>query len=193
MVEARRRSEASRLAILSSCSSLMRQLGPSAVTIEGVARLAGVGKQTIYRWWSSRGALLVDALLVERDQPDLSFPDTNDLTSDLESALINVTRVLMAPEYGPMLAAVLGEMQRDPQLRDAFNEAVFGPVRRRHRERLRQARESGQLATPQSDDTVLDAAFGPLWFRLLTRPEALNEQFARDVAAIVSSVVQRTQ
>lgn len=165
----------------------MRERGATAVTIEGVAKRAGVGKQTIYRWWPSRGLLLVDSLLVARSELASELPDTGDLGADLETVLIGVARVMADPQRGSVLSSVLSEMQHDNQLRTAFDEAVFEPIRARHRRRLTHAREAGQLTSDLDDDTLLDLAFGPLWFRLLTRPHTVTEQFARDIARHVTS------
>ena len=166
----------------------MAARGPAAVSIEGVARAAGVGKQTIYRWWPSRGALLVDAMVAGRGRVEIGVVDTGDLAADLRAMLVAVVRVITG-EHGPLLASLLGEMQQDSQLRAAFDEAIFEPVRSSYRDRLATAR--GTDAAPGAggwpdDDTILDLAFGPLWFRLLTRPDHLGEGFAHDVAALVA-------
>lgn len=166
----------------------MAARGPAAVSIEGVARAAGVGKQTIYRWWPSRGALLVDAMVAGRGRVEIGVVDTGDLVSDLRAMLVSVIRVITG-EHGPLLASLLGEMQQDAQLRTAFDEAIFEPVRSSYRTRLARARETlapdGPAGWPD-DDTILDLAFGPLWFRLLTRPGHLDEGFAHDVADLVA-------
>jgi AcrR family transcriptional regulator len=184
----RRRSAAAQEAILRSCAELIRAKGPAAVSIEGVARAAGVGKQTIYRWWPSRGALLVDTMIAGRDRVAIGIPDTGDLGRDLRAVLVAVVRVITS-DQGPLLASVLGEMQQDPQLRAAFDTAIFEPVRSSYRARLAAAREAlagqGAAAVWPDDDTVLDLAFGPLWFRALTRPDQVDERFAHDVADLV--------
>jgi AcrR family transcriptional regulator len=184
----RRRSASAQAAVLRSCAEIMRDRGPAAVSIEGVARAAGVGKQTIYRWWPSRGALLVDAMVAGRGRVEIGVVDTGDLAADLRAMLVAVVRVITG-EHGPLLASLLGEMQQDPQLRAAFDEAIFEPVRGSYRARLAAAREAdgadGAHDWPD-DDTVLDLAFGPLWFRLLTRPDHIDEGFAHDVAGLVA-------
>jgi AcrR family transcriptional regulator len=174
-------------AVLRSCAEIMRARGPAAVSIEGVARAAGVGKQTIYRWWPSRGALLVDAMVAGRGEVEIGVVDSGDLGTDLRAMLVAVVRVITG-EHGPLLASLLGEMQQDPQLRAAFDEAIFEPVRGSYRTRLETARGSaaGDLTAWPDDDTILDLAFGPLWFRLLTRPQHLDEGFAHDVADLVA-------
>jgi AcrR family transcriptional regulator len=186
VVDPRRRSAASEEAVLRSCAQIMAARGPAAVSIEGVAKAAGVGKQTIYRWWPSRGALLVDAMVWGRGQVEIGVVDTGDLAADLRAMLVAVIRVITG-EHGPLLASLLGEMQQDAALRAAFDAAIFEPVRSSYRTRLAAARGSSTGAVDwPDDDTILDLAFGPLWFRLLTRPEHLEERFAHDVADLVA-------
>ncbi|GAB3885912.1 hypothetical protein GCM10027612_22110 [Microbispora bryophytorum subsp. camponoti] len=60
----RRRSETSRRAILTAAFELVGEVGYAKLSIEGIAARAGVGKQTIYRWWPSKGAVLFDAFLM---------------------------------------------------------------------------------------------------------------------------------
>jgi AcrR family transcriptional regulator len=182
-----RRSERSRRAIVSAAVDLVHEIGYRKLTIEAIAARAGVGKQTIYRWWPSRGALLVDAMVAGRGRVEIGVVDTGDLAADLRAMLVAVVRVITG-EHGPLLASLLGEMQQDPQLRAAFDEAIFEPVRSSYRARLSAAREAAADSANDwpDDDTVLDLAFGPLWFRLLTRPDHLDEGFAHDVAGLVA-------
>src|SRR5690606_25306680 len=74
----RRRSERSRRAILDAARTLVAETGYPKLTIEAVAARAGVGKQTIYRWWPSKGALLLDAVLAlsQTAEGDITLPDT---------------------------------------------------------------------------------------------------------------------
>src|ERR1700694_1512331 len=71
----RRRSEASRKAILDATYELLKTIGFHQMSIEGVASRAGVGKATIYRWWSSKGVLAVEAFM-EAISPSIAFRET---------------------------------------------------------------------------------------------------------------------
>ena len=84
-----RRNERSRRAILDAALELATELGYQKLTIESVAARAGVGKQTIYRWWPSKGAVLFDALLARTQDTDGAgaLPDTGDLVADLKAVL----------------------------------------------------------------------------------------------------------
>jgi AcrR family transcriptional regulator len=184
LVEASRRRRSSHRAILAATRELIRERGYGSLTIEGVAARAGVGKQTIYRWWPSKGAVAIEALLDEIELA-IEFPDTGDLSRDLGALLARVAKLLGAPATGPPLTALLADTQHDDALREIWRQQVFGPIRGRYLERVAAAREAGQLPADVADDEILDCAFGPLWFRALTRPEAMNEAFGPTVARVV--------
>ena len=88
-----RRSERSRRAIYDAALALVGEVGYAKATVEGIAARAGVGKQTIYRWWPSKGAVLLEAFLDLSDQAARAaddgqgmheIPDTGDLEADLK-------------------------------------------------------------------------------------------------------------
>lgn len=90
--DAGRRSERSRRAILDAALALLGEAGYNKLTIEAIAARAGVGKQTIYRWWPSKAAVLLDASLALAGEPDAEggwagLPDTGDLAADLKLVL----------------------------------------------------------------------------------------------------------
>src|ERR1700719_3860278 len=79
----RRRSEKSRTAIVGATRELLLERGFDGTSIEAVAARAGVGKQTIYRWWPSRPALVADVLLEDADKILEPVRHTDDLVADL--------------------------------------------------------------------------------------------------------------
>ncbi len=180
----RRRRDSSHRAILAATRDLVREHGYAALTIEGVAARAGVGKQTIYRWWPSKGAVAIEAFLDEV-QTAIEFPDSGDLRRDLAALLASVAALLSDPAWGPPLTALLAETQHDAALREIYQERLFRPIRGIYLRRLAAAREAGQLPADVQDDEVLDCAFGPLWFRALTRPDQMKEDFGRTIARVI--------
>ena len=79
----RRRSQKSRTAIVTATRELLLERGFDGLTIEAVAARAGVGKQTIYRWWPSRPALVADVMLEDADKILASVDHTDDVSADL--------------------------------------------------------------------------------------------------------------
>jgi len=189
---ASRRSERSRLAILDAALALCAEQGYANLSVEAVAARAGVGKQTIYRWWPSKGAVLLDAL-VRESAPHAPIPDTGDVVADLGTIVLSVIELFTHPDFGPHLAALIGDAQRDPALAPALLEHFIRPRRAPIAERLQRAQRLGQLPASLDVDAVLEVIFGALYHRLLLRNGPLDPAYASFVVNIVLSGCSATQ
>ncbi|AVT29973.1 TetR family transcriptional regulator [Plantactinospora sp. BC1] len=181
-----RRREASRRAILTAAFELMQEVGYAKFSIEGIAARAGVGKQTIYRWWPSKGAVLFDAFLVlsegnEGEPPTL--PDTGDLEADLTAVLRATVDELNDPRYEQPMRALATEIAHDPELAAAYAERLDGPLKEAKRQRLRSAQQVGQLAEDLDLDVAVELIWGPLLNRWLQRSGPLTPDYADRVVA----------
>ncbi|MDO3701859.1 TetR/AcrR family transcriptional regulator [Micromonospora sp. C28SCA-DRY-2] len=180
-----RRSQAARRAILTAALDLVSELGYAKLSIEGIASAAGVGKQTIYRWWPSKGALLFDAFLTlttdGQDVGEAALPDTGDLAGDLKAVLRATVEELNDPRYDQPMRALHTEVVHDPALAAAYQERLDGPLRELKKERLRAARRAGQLAEDVDLDVAVDLLFGPILNRWLQRTGPLTAEYADQV------------
>jgi len=181
---ASRRRESSRLAILDAVLALCREEGYAGLSIEAIAARAGVGKQTIYRWWPSKGAVLLEAL--DREAAGwAAFPDTGDLVADVRTTIGDVVRFQADPDLGPPFAALIAEAQQDPTIGPLLQERFFRPRRAPLVARLRRAQEAGQLPATLDVEAVLEVVFGALFHRLLLRSGPLDAAYAAFVVEIV--------
>ncbi|WP_414171669.1 TetR/AcrR family transcriptional regulator [Clavibacter tessellarius] len=138
------RSEAAREAILGATVRLIHAVGYDHLTIEGVAKEAGVGKQTIYRWWPSRGALIAECMTEGRLIPvEFAVPDTGDLLADIERWLTGVLAVLDAPTGGPLVRSLVAAAAEDEAVGDSLSASLG--VDRDLSERLASGIRAGQL------------------------------------------------
>ncbi|WP_372467935.1 TetR/AcrR family transcriptional regulator [Microbacterium maritypicum] len=138
------RSTAAREAILDATSRLFHAQGYDRLTIEGIAKEAGVGKQTIYRWWPSRGALIADCLVDGRLIPvDFVVPDTGDLLADVETWLRSVLSILEAPQGDALLRSLVAAAADDADVGVHLSESLG--VEQHLSERLRGGIRDGQL------------------------------------------------
>src|SRR6201992_2010275 len=126
-----RSAEADRVS-LAATVDLLAERGLAAMSIEEVAARAGVGKTTIYRRWTSKGLLALDAFVISfrAEQP---LPDTGTLRGDLLSALHAWVRAVTQTAMGPMLTGLIAEAQHDPELRGAWRGRGRAPPRAPHR------------------------------------------------------------
>lgn len=82
----RPRSEEAHQRILQATSRLLSQTSYELITVERIAAEAGVGKQTIYRWWPNKPAVVLEAVLSGyADLQLVPMPDTGDLSADLHT------------------------------------------------------------------------------------------------------------
>ena len=142
----RRRSEKSRVAIVTATRDLLLERGFDGTSIEAVAARAGVGKQTIYRWWPSRPALVADVLLEDADKIIASVTHTDDLVADLVRWVGKLAATLTTESGSAMLriltVACMEHEDTAVRLRAGFSAPLLDSVqdsvaggghRRRHR------------------------------------------------------------
>ncbi|SCF15432.1 transcriptional regulator, TetR family [Micromonospora coriariae] len=180
-----RRSQTARRAILAAAFDLVGEVGYAKLSIEGIAAAAGVGKQTIYRWWPSKGALLFDAFLAltteGADGQAGALPDTGDLTADLKLVLRATVDELNDPRYDQPMRALHTEIVHDPALAADYAKRLDEPMRELKKDRLRAAQRAGQLAEDIDLDVAVDMLFGPVLNRWLQRTGPLNPEYADQV------------
>jgi AcrR family transcriptional regulator len=174
--DATRRNERSRKAILRAAYELCGERSYERTSIEAIAARAGVGKQTIYRWWPSKGAVVMEALNdVVGAASD--FPDTGDVIADLRQQMSAVSKLLSSPDFGPVYTGVIGAAQSDPAVAEALARDIVTPRVIACRRRLERAREQRQIRSDVDLDVAVELLYGPIYHRLLlhTRPLAPDQ------------------
>jgi AcrR family transcriptional regulator len=178
---AARRSQPARRAILTAALDLAGEVGYARLSIEGIAARAGAGKQTIYRWWPSKGAVLFDALLMLSEGDGFEpaeLPDTGDLEADLKTVLRATVDELNEPRYSEPMRALSVEILLDADLAATYRERLEAPVRELKKRRLRAAQTAGQLDADIDLDIAVELIWGPLQTRWLYRHTPLTAAFA---------------
>ncbi|SDY22893.1 transcriptional regulator, TetR family [Saccharopolyspora shandongensis] len=179
--DATRRSERSRVAILTAARELIAEVGYAKLSIEAIAARAGVGKQTIYRWWPSKGAVVFDSLLVLSEGADgegIVLPDTGDIEADLKTVLRATAAEFADPEFEAPIRALNSEIINDAELAAIYREKMAAPVEEAKKQRLRSAQRAGQLAADADLDLLLEVLYAPLAQRWLLRSGPLDDAFA---------------
>jgi AcrR family transcriptional regulator len=177
-----RRSERSRRAILTAAAELVHQIGYRKLTIEAIAARAAVGKQTIYRWWPSKGAVVLDGLLAELNDPDdLSLPDTGDVETDIRLVQRAIVAELADSRLSGTTRALMIETQEDLELAELMLERLLRPQLAAIADRLRSAQDAGQLRPDLDLSVAVEMLVGPLYHRWLLRTGPLTEQYADTV------------
>jgi AcrR family transcriptional regulator len=173
----RPRSESCRSAIMDATADLLEEAPYSKLTIESIAARAGVSKQTIYKWWKSRAHLAMHAYAA-RQGTRIPVPDTGDTRADLLAVYRHTCRLLRGRRYRQTIAGLIAEAQTDPELYAEFRETYIGTRRALVVSLLEKGVARGQLREGLDLPFVVDALYGPLWYRLLLRNAPLDDAFA---------------
>jgi len=172
-----RRSEKSRRAIYAAALALVSEVGYPKTTIEGIAARAGVGKQTIYRWWSSKADVLLEAFLdlgeqaAERSaqpgQDVYGIPDTGDLAADLKQVLRATVDELLDPAFEAPARALAAEGFVNAELGREFVAKLLEPQLQLYVRRLRSAQDTGAVRPDVDPRIALELFVSPLAQRWL--------------------------
>jgi AcrR family transcriptional regulator len=179
-----RRSERSRRAIYDAALALVGEVGYPRTTIEGIAARAGVGKQTIYRWWSSKGEVLLEAFLDLSEQAaraagqrPYEIPDTGDLEADLKAVLRATVDELLDPRFEAPSRALAAEGVVDEQLGREFVAKLLEPQLLLYVRRLRAAQEAGAVRAGVDPRIALELFVSPLAQRWLQRTGPISHAY----------------
>ena len=179
-----RRSQVKHRAILQSAIAAVAEGRFADVTIDAIALRAGVGKQTIYRWWPSKPALYVE-VYADLVPADLLTPGLGSARADLEELLRRLFHRLTQTPAGAILAGLLALAQTDPTARAAITDGLV--VGRRHllHEPMRSGVGRGELAGSFDVDWAADTITARIWHAVLLAPDRLTPDFARRLVAEV--------
>jgi AcrR family transcriptional regulator len=172
----RPRSEPAHQSILAAAARLIARDGYGRVTMEAIAREAGVGKQTVYRWWPTKAAIVLE-LLNAGATALAPLIDTGSLSADLRTFLRR-TVAGAGGHNSRLLAALMAETQMDDAFAESFRRGFLARRRQTLRELLQHGRDRGELSAAVDLDFLVELAFATLWYRILAHNRPLNRAFA---------------
>src|SRR6201991_813872 len=161
----RPRSEQARTAVLRATSELLQEVGLRAMTTDKIASRSGVSKATIYKWWSNKYAVAIEAFLSDMDaeSPD---PDTGSAHEDFRVALRGLVH-FYASSSGRVFAQLVGEAQFDPQVAEELRDRLVGSRRKLVRAIWDRGVARGELRRDVDPEIAIDLIFGPAMYRLV--------------------------
>lgn len=182
----RPRNEGLRRTILRAAAELLEERGVDGVTIEAIAERAGVGKQTIYRRWSSRAAVLVEAFLSHDDSLE-TVSEAGSLRRDLALFASAVAASAAREHLRRSVAGLVAASHADPEVGRLFRERFVAPSRLALRTVLERAVSRGELDPDLDAEVVLDALLGAIWYRALISGGRLDDAYAESLAAALTA------
>jgi AcrR family transcriptional regulator len=158
--------------------------GYAALSLEAVAKRAGVGKAAIYRRWPSKLAVVADRLT--KVGLDLAETEaTGSLEGDVEALLRHLARLLRHPLVVRILPDLHAEMRRSPELAEAVRSRVQVARRAKAEALLRRAIARGELPPTLDVELALDLLGGLLYWRIVVTDGPVTEEYLQRLGAVI--------
>jgi TetR/AcrR family transcriptional regulator, regulator of autoinduction and epiphytic fitness len=182
------RVERSRRVILEAVLDELGAVGYGAMTIEGVAARAGVGKSTIYRHWPGKLELVEDAFRTLK--APIVVPGEGSFRERVIDVLEQVACLVEESTYSSCMPALIDAAERDPKVRD-FHRRFSGERREALVEILREAAEAGDLPAGTDAELLADALVGPILLRRLMLAQPVGPEIAPALVDLLLPVRKR--
>ena len=184
----RPRSERAREAVLHAVDDLLLEQGYAAMTMKGIAERAGVSRQTVYRWWSTKAEILFEASAVDATE-ELVVQSTGEPLDDLIAYVQTLAQFLVHAPAGFVYRTLLGEAQHDKAIaalltsRNIFQDSAWKVLS-----------QAAKLSKNADRDWLVAQLVGPTFFWILSGqvPERFNaERHAETVLRVLATQLDR--
>jgi len=158
---------------------LLQEKSVRDLTMEEVAKRAKVGKPTLYKWWPTKGSLVL-AMLCERMAPNLERPTVLGAEGSLRFRVRSLIDAFNGP-FGKVVAGLIAEGQSEPGVLQEFVDRWVGPRRTATVADLQRSKDAGELGPETEPEVLNDAIFGALYYRLLLGVGPLTGPFGEEL------------
>ncbi len=165
--------------ILDAVQSLLEEKTFQDLTMEEVARRAGVGKPTLYKWWPSKAALVLD-LFQERLVAPLNVPEELTTEEKIRAQALGAIRLLNG-FLGKVSREIIAAGQSDPDVLRQYREIYLSGRRAITREWIEAAKAKGEMRAEADPEMLIDLIYGPIYYRLLMGHQPLNADFGSKI------------
>src|SRR5438132_7895132 len=148
---------ASHDAILGAVYDLLHEKSVRDLTIEEVAKRAGVGKPTIYRWWPSKAALVMD-MFEERVAPQFRVSDAATAEATIRRHVTLLIRLLNG-FFGKVSAEIIAEGQSEPDVLREYRERYVLKRRALSHDVIQRAKASGEFREDMDPQLLIDMVY----------------------------------
>lgn len=171
--------------VLAAAEALLSQVGYDQMSVEDVAKRAGVHKTTIYRRWPTKAELVADAVRQHSEQV-VPIPDTGTVLGDLKVFARQIVGNIGTEEGGRRSRSITAAAATSDELSAGMHAfwqerlAASAPI-------VQRAIERGELPPHTDPNLIIETVIGPLWVRLLLTGEPLSDDLADQVAELVTT------
>lgn len=174
--------------LINATTRLMEVKAIRNITISEIAKEAGVGKPTIYRWWDSKCALIMDAFL-SSTAPHIPVFKSGAALKTLSRQIKSLIQ-LMNGRSGRIVAEIIGEGQSDPHIMEEFRNRFFQHLLDPSRAVIEYGISSNEFDPDIDVELTLDLIFGPIYYRLLLGHHELDDSFADSLIAQIGGLFE---
>jgi AcrR family transcriptional regulator len=178
----RPRSEEAKKAILDTTYELLLEHGFASISIEGIAKKARVSKVTIYKWWKTKGALVLDSFFAATEAI-LPIPNTGNIKDDLFQQVNNLSEFINGAK-GKLLAEFIAEGQYDADFANEYRARYFIPRRLISRQIFERAINRGEIIAEIDIELYIDLIFAPIFYRLLITGDKITPDYISKIVEI---------
>ena len=182
---ARQRSRAVDVSIATAAIDLLREVGYARLTMGEVARRAGVGKDSLYRRWPSKAALIHEVVFERYPSGYDGAPSTGSLLGDVRALTTLLQEANTTPEAAAAIPGLLSEAGRDPAFESRLREQFYEPMRAGFAAVVDAAHARGEQTVPVAPELVADVLVGTMLFRLSLLRVTADGSFPGELAEFV--------
>lgn len=185
----RPRSLLARKAILDATARLLERVPLKNLAIESIAREAGVGKSTIYRWWPNKAAIVIDAFF-EEVELRTAFEKAPTAVAAIHDQVVRMVHTIGGP-IGRIAAQIIAEGQSDPSVLEHFKAVFLRGRRAAVTELVRAGIAAGEFRADLDIELAIDLIYGPIWYRLMVGHQPLDDELAARLPLLSISALLR--
>jgi AcrR family transcriptional regulator len=179
------------VAIRNAVMNELAEVGYGRLSIEAVARRAGVGKTAIYRRWSNKLEMVMEIIsdVAERKVP---LPDTGSFAGDLSLLLLIVSTALRHRMASQIIQDLMAEAARNPQIAETLQRALRTHQQAVGEKLIGQAVTRGELPAGTDPEVAVDLILGPLYWRLAVARQPIEEEYLERFTIAVTAALRAT-
>ncbi len=179
------------VAIRNAVMNELAEVGYGRLSIEAVARRAGVGKTAIYRRWSNKLEMVLEIVsdVAGRAVP---LPDTGSLAGDLRLLMMIAAKALQHRIASQIIPDLMAEAARNPQIAETLQTALRTHQHAVGEQLVGQAVARGELPPGADPEMAVDLILGPLYWRLAVARSPIDDDYLDKLTAAVTAALQDT-
>jgi AcrR family transcriptional regulator len=172
------------VAIRNAVMSELAEVGYGRLSIEAVARRAGVGKTAIYRRWSNKLEMVLE-IITDVAGRKVPVPDTGSFADDLDLLMMIVSRALQHRVASQIIPDLMAEAARNPQIAETLQRVLRLHQQSVGEKLVGQAVARGELPEGTDPDVAVDLILGPLYWRLAVSRQPIDDDYLEKLASAV--------